>query len=1348
MTKFRNFPSPHVHVDSLDSASTPEAFAKREVELGTGLITVTDHGTMQACRRVYDLANGKKYKGVLTPALGIEAYFRDDRCPIFGAAGVPKTNWMDDPETGDRYWNDPELSDHPYGRKSFPKLQKEKPKIAARCVPGWGYADWFKYGHVTIHFMDEAAFKAGSIALSKADAKAEQHGSERKPIFDWAALEELGQYNITMTSGCLIGMVQRHIMEHGRFDLANQYYQKMRSIVKSGHFYTEVFPHVCDRDWDASVTLTFEDGTTQKLKPTKRIKVDKTGSGKRKDGWWVASELAEAWRKKKDELGHLREIMENREGIPVENPKKVVGIDAHEGFLQNECQPWAPGGDLQFGCNQAVIQLAERYGDRVIISDDSHFVSPDEKIVQDIRLSQKGSWRFPNAHFRFSSDNAWAYFKDVLQIPQTKFEGWIDNNYEWSSKFKGFKFSERKALPTSFYPTDTLAHTYKLIGEHGRMENTAARWDRLKAEIALLHENGTIDFLPYMFIDEEACRFYASIGKLTGPGRGSAAGLELAWLLNITHADPLRFGLSMDRFMTKDRIAQGKYPDIDQDLPTREPLDKPGGWLDRRFGECWAPISTDTKLKLRSAVKDVARWWRAKDGKAGFVPPEIEALTKKFMEAPQGVEDKKFVFGYDNDGTWVTGSIEHDEALIAYVKGYPKEWEQVQKCLGLTRSKSRHACGVVIADEPIQNFIPLTSVGGVKVTQYTAASVEAAGGLKMDFLVVNSLNDIGNCIRLIQERFPRATCDGKECWHDQASGPMCVNPAHSSPDFASAYPKDDVPLEKVPSMRINGRQVPLIRAVPFKGGYVDIWDLPEDQPVFREICEQKTETVFQFSTPGAKKWLQHFNTIRSQRGDEVHKALDSIEALAAFTALDRPGPLDAYVGEGENKHNMLVEFAHRAKGAQKVGGFPILDKLFPETYGVMVYQEQLQQAFQQVGKTTGIEANNFRIHVSKKMPFEMMEDKKIFLKGALETVGAEAAEQLWQSMETFGAYGFNKSHAVCYVIITYACAWLKHHYPLEWWTAVLRNADKREIDEEFWPHCGHLIIVPDINKSGATFQIEGDKIRAPLSIVSGIGPKAQEELEAGRPYTDLQAFIQHSKNKKETTGSDGKKGRSALHSGIVNKLICSGIMNSMFTEGSEMPQQLEEFSQAYAIVHKKKSAKPPDINFTGLNFLQRYQLKKEILTSFGCDLAPMFLDVGQEDVYKDKMGELRVRVGDKSVYLHNVANVDFCMRMSPVPPKVGIKFAVAAYVVEDERRLYHNDTKRMAKLVLDVEGRRYEFVKWPNDKGVLPAKFLDQNYKGCLILATLSRYNENRPPVIDDIILVQPKLDFKEKEES
>jgi DNA polymerase-3 subunit alpha len=141
-----------------------------------------------------------------------------------------------------------------------------------------------------------------------------------------------------------------------------------------------------------------------------------------------------------------------------------------------------------------------------------------------------------------------------------------------------------------------------------------------------------------------------------------------------------------------------------------------------------------------------------------------------------------------------------------------------------------------------------------------------------------------------------------------------------------------------------------------------------------------------------------------------------------------------------SEHNMLVEFARRARGEPPIGNYKLLDDLFPETYGVFCYQEQLTKLYQKVGQTTGAEADEFRVHISKKQKEKVIKDKAIFMKGAVPMVGEKIAEDLWSKMETFSEYGFNKSHAVCYVIIGYACAFLKHYYPLEWWTAVMTNA--------------------------------------------------------------------------------------------------------------------------------------------------------------------------------------------------------------------------------------------------------------------------------------------------------------------
>lgn len=522
---FKPLISPHVHVKSFDSGSTPEKFAQRELELNTGYITVTDHGSLEAVRQVYDLTKTKKFNS-LKMIPGLEAYVRSDDCPILQKNGIEK-------------------------------------------VKG-SYRHFVKYTHITLHAQDEAAFSAMSIALSDADLRAEKHGSERKPLFDWNTLENLGGYNITGTSGCLIGMVSRFLLDHNNPYLAMEYYEKTRSCFKPGNFFVEVFPHVCDRNWDTGVFVKMADGSERKFSTWKNLKTAK--------GEIKAEELAKSFLK--NDNAHeihknIYEVMENRAWKPLETPIQLFAksVERREGFLMNECRPWCPDGDVQKGCNLFLLKMAEKYGDPVIISDDSHQAYPEEKIVQDIKLAQMGDWKFSTSHHRLDSNHAWQYFNDKMGIEQKTFEKWLDNAHGWAHKFDNFNFAPRKSLPTSFYPSNTLAHTMELIKQHGRMD-----WDnpvyvnRLNQEIQLLHKNGTIDLLPYFMIDEEVCSLYASHGELTGCGRGSAAGLLLCYLLEITHIDPIKYELSLDRFLTLDRIQSGKLPDIDQDLNSRNLL--------------------------------------------------------------------------------------------------------------------------------------------------------------------------------------------------------------------------------------------------------------------------------------------------------------------------------------------------------------------------------------------------------------------------------------------------------------------------------------------------------------------------------------------------------------------------------------------------------------------------------------------------------------------------------------------------------------------------------------------------------------------------------------------------------
>lgn len=386
------------------------------------------------------------------------------------------------------------------------------------------------------------------------------------------------------------------------------------------------------------------------------------------------------------------------------------------------------------------------------------------------------------------------------------------------------------------------------------------------------------------------------------------------------------------------------------------------GWFGERFGEHFAQISTDTTLKLKMAVRDVARMLH------GSVPPDIEDWCKRFEMPSQGVTDFNFILGYNNDEGFVQGSIERDKNLQAYISRYPEDWDVVKRALGLQRSKSRHACGFIISNVPVKDFIPLTTVTGTKCTDYTAESVEGVGGLKMDFLRIGILCDITEAMRLINER------------------------------------RKIVPVDQ----KINGRLVPSFRQVPdpVSKEMVDIWDLPANQDVFSGIAEGKTETVFQLGSEGAIQWLPYFNFEKP----DGHKVIDSIEAIADFNALNRPGPLDILVTNPEDgsKHNMLVEYTRRARGLPgSKDVLPILDQLIPETHGTMIFQEQLQKIYQYCTDCTGTEAEEFRTNTAKKKKEKVDKAYPKFMERAGAKLGEQEAQALWDFMVSWSRYGFN-----------------------------------------------------------------------------------------------------------------------------------------------------------------------------------------------------------------------------------------------------------------------------------------------------------------------------------------------------
>lgn len=534
----KNAISPHVHLQSLDSASTPEAFAAKEVELGTGALTCTDHGTLACTYKAYDLAK----KNNLIFCAGLEFYSRDDNCPILTKNGIAKTSTI------------------PRG------ADKDKWKIEH---PTGSFYDYAKYYHGTLGLRDFKAYKAAVRLLSKADARSEVHGSQRKPIFGWPEIEELATYNTTLGSSCLGGLVARHLTKEDasqetKISIAKDYFEHLLHLYKE-RFYVEVFPHVCDREFIKGVFIEVEhpSGTKETLK----YSFDKTIRTN------VGDFKAEIVADSKQKHEYLISVSHYRIWTDFEAPLKILSIEKKEGFVQNACCPWSPNGDVQFGANVFMLGMAKKYNVPILCSDDAHFTDPKAKMVQDVRLSQQGGWRFYGSYHRKSSSEAFEHFNQKHNISESVFEGWVENSYSWAQGFKDFKFDSTPQLPTKFFPKDTLGFTKELINKVGRMPKNDPRYiERVKKELEILHKNGSVDLLPYFHLANEVCTLYQNQGELMNVGRGSAAGCLLSYLLGITHLDPIKHDLSLERFITKTRIVSNRWPDIDLDFNSRDLL--------------------------------------------------------------------------------------------------------------------------------------------------------------------------------------------------------------------------------------------------------------------------------------------------------------------------------------------------------------------------------------------------------------------------------------------------------------------------------------------------------------------------------------------------------------------------------------------------------------------------------------------------------------------------------------------------------------------------------------------------------------------------------------------------------
>jgi DNA polymerase-3 subunit alpha len=530
---------------------------------------------------------------------------------------------------------------------------------------------------------------------------------------------------------------------------------------------------------------------------------------------------------------------------------------------------------------------------------------------------------------------------------------------------------------------------------------------RLDYELGVIHKMG---FSGYFLIVWDFIRYAKEHGIPVGPGRGSGAGSLVAFSLGITDLDPLPYDLLFERFLNPERISM---PDFDIDF-CQDRRGEVIQYVSEKYGrDRVGQIITFGQLKARSAIKDVGRVM-------GLSFAETDRISKLVPAGPKVTLDSALA----------------EEPRLTEIQREKDEYRrviQVARALeGLNRQVGMHAAGVVIAQKPLWEHVPvLQGDDEVLITQFAKDEVEAAGLIKFDFLGLKTLTVIDHALRMIRE-----------------------------------------------------------------GGHeLDIAELPLDDPaVFRLLTSGETDGVFQVESDGFKELMKKLKP-------------DRFEDIIAAVALYRPGPLGA---------GMVEDYIDRKHGrARTTYVHPILEPILDGTYGVIIYQEQVMRIAVDLSGFTMGQADTLRKAMGKKKADLLAKLKAQFIQGAVERNGvAEAvARELFEKIEKFAEYAFNKSHSAAYALISYQTAYLKAHHPVEFMAALLssemNDTDKLVKHIAKVRELGIAVLSPDVNRSMRTFSVSDGNILFGLGAVKGLGDAAIDAIVAARaegPFCSLFDF--------------------------------------------------------------------------------------------------------------------------------------------------------------------------------------------------------------------------------------------------
>lgn len=726
--------------------------------------------------------------------------------------------------------------------------------------------------------------------------------------------------------------------------------------------------------------------------------------------------------------------------------------------------------DKQVTTNKQLLEYGQQWGVKCIVTSDAHYLHKDDHEAHEVLLSVQTKDQLSNPD-RFSFGDCRVYVRTEQEM-RAAFPGQDDLifNTGFIADQCDFAFEFDKLFFPQFpvpekYTQDTYFEKLCWDGLDQIKRDELIPQDqhdqydaRLKLEIDLIIKMG---YVGYFLVVGDFIQWAKREGIPVGPGRGSAAGALVAWALQITNVDPLRYNLLFERFLNPERVSM---PDIDIDFCIERREDVINYVKDKYGHDCVCQIITFGTMMAKGVIKDVARV-------LGFPFQDANAITDLIPDQLKiSLEE----------------SIEQEPRLKELIDSNPKVKKLFDICFkleGLTRHASKHAAGVVISPEPLAQTMPLyiPSKTTDLVAQYAMTELEAIGFLKMDFLGLKNLTVIDQALKTIKKN------------HD-----ISIN-------------LDKLPLDDIKTLAL--------------------------------LCRGETNSIFQFESDGIKEVLRKLQP-------------DKFEDLIAVNALYRPGPLGA---------GMVDDYIERRHGRQKVVYmFPELEPILSETYGVIVYQEQVMKIASVIAGYSLGAADILRRAMGKKKADVMAEQKELFVAGAKNcNFNEKKAGELFDIMAHFAGYGFNKSHSTAYALIAYHTAYLKAHYPNEFMAASVTyetsNPEQlthylQEIND-----MGLTLLPPHINESEINFSAQPKGILFGLKGIKNVGLAALENIieeRTKKPFLDLMDFCK-------------RVDLRTVNKRVIESLICAGAFDVL---PGNRAQKMAEYEKIMDIAHEHKEA--------------------------------------------------------------------------------------------------------------------------------------------------------------------------------